>query len=230
MTAEVTSPAIEFRNVRKSYGARPALENFSLAVAPAETVALVGPSGCGKTTALKLVRRLLDAAALQVLVSGRDVRAEEPVPLRRGIGYVIQEGGLFPHWDVQNNIEIVPRLLGWTPERRHARCEELLTMVNLPSNEFRHRRPRELSGGQRQRVGFARALAADPPIVLMDEPFGPLDPIARRALQQEFLAWKHRLKKPLLLGTHDLPHAFRLADRPALLEPCRVYQFGQPSA
>src|SRR5260370_27696183 len=230
MTAEVTSPAIEFRNVRKSYGARPALDNFSIAGARGETVALVGPSGCGKTTALKLVNRLLDADSGQVLVSGRDVRAEEPVPLRRGIGYVIQEGGLFPHWDVQNNIEIVPRLLGWTPERRHARREQLLTMVNLPSNEFLRRRPRELSGGQRQRVGFARALAADPPVVLMDEPFGALDPIARRALQQQFLDWKQRLRKAVLLVTPDRSEAFRLADRPALLEPCRVYQFGQPSA
>jgi osmoprotectant transport system ATP-binding protein len=225
----VTSPAIEFRNVRKSYGARPALDNFSLAVAPGETVALVGPSGCGKTTALKLVNRLLDADSGQVLVSGRDVRAGEPVPLRRGIGYVIQEGGLFPHWDVQNNIEIVPRLLGWSPERRHARCEELLAMVNLPSCEFLRRRPRELSGGQRQRVGFARALAADPPIVLMDEPFGALDPIARRALQQEFLDWKQRLRKAVLLVTHDLPEAFRLADRTAVMEGGRVHQFGTRS-
>src|SRR6266496_2223594 len=225
MTAEVPSPAVEFRNVRKSYGARPALEDFSLSVAPGETVALVGPSGCGKTTALKLVNRLLDADSGQVLVSGRDVRAEEPVPLRRGIGYVIQEGGLFPHWDVQNNIEIVPRLLGWSPERRHARCEELLTMVNLPSSEFLRRRPRELSGGQRQRVGFARALAADPPIVLMDEPFGALDPIARRALQKEFPDWKQRLKKAVLLVTHDLPEAFRRADRTAVMEGGRVHQF-----
>src|SRR5713101_4447280 len=158
MTTEGASPAIEFRNVRKSYGARPALDNFSLSVAPGETVALVGPSGCGKTTALKLVNRLLDADSGEVLVTGHDVRASEPVALRRGIGYVIQEGGLFPHWDVRNNIEIVPRLLGWSAERRRARCEELLAMVNLPAAEFSRRRPRELSGGQRQRVGFARAL------------------------------------------------------------------------
>src|ERR1700693_5624772 len=130
MTGGCAVPAVEFDEVRKAFGGRPVLDGSTRTVAAGETVALVGPSGCGKTTALKLVNRLLDADSGQVLVSGRDVRAEEPVPLRRGIGYVIQEGGLFPHWDVQNNIEIVPRLLGWSPERRHARCEELLAMVN----------------------------------------------------------------------------------------------------
>lgn len=225
----MTSPAIEYRNVRKSFGGRLVLEGFDLAVDAGETVALVGPSGCGKTTALKLVNRLLDADSGEVLVTGHDVRASEPVALRRGIGYVIQEGGLFPHWDVRSNIEIVPRLLGWSAERRRARCEELLAMVNLPAAEFSRRRPRELSGGQRQRVGFARALAADPPIVLMDEPFGALDPIARRALQQEFLDWKRRLGKAVLLVTHDLPEAFRLADRTAVMEGGRVRQFGTRS-
>ena len=153
-------------------------------------MALVGPSGCGKTTALRLVNRLLEADAGSVRVFGRDVREEDPVGLRRRIGYVIQEGGLFPHWSVANNIEVVPRLLGWTPQRRRARSEELLAMVNLPYGEFAARSPRELSGGQRQRVGVARALAGDPSLVLMDEPFGALDPIARRALQREFSGWK----------------------------------------
>jgi len=189
-------------------------------------MALVGPSGCGKTTALKLVNRLLDADGGEVLVSGANVRSADAVALRRGIGYVIQEGGLFPHWDVRNNVEIVPRLLGWTPERRRARSEELLAMVNMPAAEFADRRPRQLSGGQRQRVGFARALAADPPIVLMDEPFGALDPIARRALHAEFLEWKKRLGKAVLLVTHDLPEAFRLADRTAVVNNGRVRQVG----
>src|SRR6266536_2600632 len=176
MTADVSSPAIEFRNVRKSYGARPALEDFSLSVAPGETVALVGPSGCGKTTALKLVNRLLDADSGQVLVEGRDVAREDAIALRRKLGYVIQEGGLFPHWDVRANVETVPRLRGWEEERRRHRTGEVLGMVNLPVEEFGARRPRQLSGGQRQRVGVARALAADPPVLLMDEPFGALDP------------------------------------------------------
>jgi osmoprotectant transport system ATP-binding protein len=222
----VAAPAIEFRDVRKSFAGRAALDGLELSVGQGETVALVGPSGCGKTTALKLVNRLLEADSGTVLVSGRDVRGEDPVRLRRQIGYVIQEGGLFPHWNVANNIEIVPRLLGWTPERRRARSQELLAMVNLPYGDFAGRRPRELSGGQRQRVGVARALAGDPSLVLMDEPFGALDPIARRALQREFLGWKSRIGKAVLLVTHDLEEAFRLGDRVAVVEAGRVRQVG----
>ncbi len=191
-------------------------------------MALIGPSGSGKTTALKLVNRLLTPDAGEVRVLGRDVAGEDPVTLRRRIGYVIQEGGLFPHWDVERNVAIVPRLLEWSEERRRARVVEMLAMVNLPAAEFSARRPRELSGGQRQRVGVARALAADPPLVLMDEPFGALDPIARRALQKEFLAWKRQLGKAVLFVTHDLAEAFRLADRVAILRAGRVVQVGTP--
>jgi osmoprotectant transport system ATP-binding protein len=220
-------PAIEFREVHKSFVAgRPVLDGFTLAVADGETVALVGPSGCGKTTALKLVNRLVDPEAGQVLVFGRPVSGEDPVALRRRLGYVIQEGGLFPHWDVRRNVEAVPRLLGWTADRRRERVEELLAMVRLPAEEFGERRPRELSGGQRQRVGVARALAADPALLLMDEPFGALDPIARRAMQREFLDWKRRLGKAVLFVTHDLEEAFRLADRVAVLNGGRVRQVG----
>jgi osmoprotectant transport system ATP-binding protein len=219
-------PAIQFQSVRKSFGDRPALDGLDLEVGEGETVALIGPSGCGKTTALKLVNRLLEPDAGTVRVLGRDVRGEEPIGLRRKLGYVIQEGGLFPHWSVRGNVETVPRLLGWPEPQRRRRADELLEMVGLPAAEFAGRRPRDLSGGQRQRVGVARALAADPPVVLMDEPFGALDPIARSGLQREFLDWKRRLGKAVLLVTHDLREAFRLADRVALLERGRLRQIG----
>ncbi len=225
----MSSPAVEFREVRKSFApGKPVLDGFTLTVAAGETVALLGPSGCGKTTALKLVNRLHEAESGEVFVFGRDVREEDPIKLRRGIGYVIQETGLFPHWNVQRNVETVPRLLGWDAKRCRERCEDLLSLVNLPPEEFADRRPRELSGGQKQRVGVARALAADPPLLLMDEPFGALDPIARRALQREFLEWKTRLGKAVLLVTHDVREAFRLADRIAVMEKGRVQQIGVP--
>jgi osmoprotectant transport system ATP-binding protein len=218
--------AIAFENVRKSFGRRAALDGFTLSVGAGETVALIGPSGCGKTTALKLVNRLLDADGGAVRVLGKDVRTEDAIALRRRLGYVIQEGGLFPHWSVAENVAAVPRLLGWPDSERRRRADELLAMVGLPPEEFAARLPRELSGGQRQRVGVARALAADPPIVLMDEPFGALDPIARTALQREFLEWKRRLGKAVLLVTHDLREAFRLADRIAVIDAGRVHQAG----
>ncbi|HEY3203592.1 MAG TPA: ATP-binding cassette domain-containing protein [Thermoanaerobaculia bacterium] len=202
------------------------LDGFSLSVAARETVALVGPSGCGKTTALKLANRLLEADSGEVRVFGRPVSDQDPIALRRRIGFVIQEGGLFPHWSVEENVETVPRLLGWPEEKRRTRAAELLGMVGLPQSEFCERRPRELSGGQRQRVGVARALAADPPLVLMDEPFGALDPIARRGMQKEFRDWKQRLTSAVLLVTHDLREAFALADRVAVLQGGRVRQSG----
>ncbi len=221
--------AVEFQDVRKAFRAgRDVLDRFALTVGRGETVALVGPSGCGKTTALRLVNRLLAADGGVVRVMGRDVSEENPVELRRRIGYVIQEGGLLPHWTVEQNVETVPRLLGWTAERRRVRVREVLEMVNLSADEFSGRRPRELSGGQRQRVGVARALAADPELVLMDEPFGALDPIARRALQKEFLSWKRELRKSVLLVTHDLGEAFRLADRVAIVRAGHVVQVGTP--
>jgi osmoprotectant transport system ATP-binding protein len=223
------SSVIEFRAVEKAFApGQPVLDELSFEVADGETLALVGPSGCGKTTALKLVNRLLDHDAGDVLVFGRDVRGEDPIALRRRLGYVIQEAGLFPHWTIRENVEAVPRLLGWPREKAATRSAELLDLVNLPAADYGERRPRQLSGGQRQRVGVARALAADPPVLLMDEPFGALDPIARRAMQREFLDWKRRLGKAVLLVTHDLREAFRLADRVAILDRGRVRQVGTP--
>ena len=227
----MTSPILEYADVRKDYSAdRPVLEHFSLTVGPGETVALVGPSGCGKTTALKLANRLLEPDGGTVRVFGRPARDQEPVTLRRRIGFVIQEGGLFPHWTVRENVEAVPRLLGWTPERRRERSDTMLATVGLPAGAFAPRRPASLSGGERQRVGVARALAAAPSLVLMDEPFGALDPIARRAMQKEFLAWRTRWDAAVLLVTHDLGEAFRLADRVAVMASGRIRQVGPPDA
>jgi osmoprotectant transport system ATP-binding protein len=202
------------------------LDGFSLSVGKGETVALVGPSGSGKTTALKLANRLVDADAGTVRVLGRAASEMDPVALRRRVGYVIQEGGLFPHWTVRENVETVPRLLGWTEADRRARSDEMLTLVGLPPAEFAGRRPRSLSGGQRQRVGVARALAAGQSLLLMDEPFGALDPIARRAMQREFQSWRARWEAAVLLVTHDLREAFLLADRVAVLRDGRVRQVG----
>ncbi len=221
------APVLEYSGIRKRFPAgRAVLDGFSLSLAPGETVALVGPSGCGKTTALKLANRLLDADAGSVRVFGRESSEHDPVALRRRIGYVIQEGGLFPHWTVRENVEAVPRLLGWSESERRARSDELLETVGLPPDVFAERRPAGLSGGQRQRVGVARALAARPPLVLMDEPFGALDPISRRAMQREFRNWKARWEAAVLLVTHDLGEAFRLADRVAVLEGGRLHQTG----
>jgi osmoprotectant transport system ATP-binding protein len=202
------------------------LDGFSLSVGKGETVALVGPSGSGKTTALKLANRLVDADAGTVRVLGRAASEMDPVALRRRVGYVIQEGGLFPHWTVRENVETVPRLLGWTEADRRARSDEMLTLVGLPPAEFAGRRPRSLSGGQRQRVGVARALAAGQSLLLMDEPFGALDPIARRAMQREFQSWRARWEAAVLFVTHDLREAFLLADRVAVLRDGRVRQVG----
>jgi len=220
---------IELRDVQKVYAdGHVALHGLSLRVESATTVALLGPSGCGKTTTLKLINRLVTPTAGTVVVNGQDVAAVDPVQLRRGIGYVVQEAGLFPHLTAQENVEVVPRLLGWPPLQRQQRAAELFALVGLDLAAQGARYPLELSGGQRQRVGLARALAADPPLVLMDEPFGALDPLTRRRLQREFLALKARLHKTVILVTHDVDEAFLLADRVAVLSDGALVQLGTP--
>jgi len=221
-------PILEYVSVSKRLGGRPVLDGFTLAVAEGETVALVGPSGSGKTTALKLANRLLEPDAGEVRVFGEPAASRDAVALRRAVGWVIQEGGLFPHWSVEDNVTALPRLLGWPPGRRRQRAVELLESVGLPAADFARRRPRELSGGQRQRVGVARALAAEPRLVLMDEPFGALDPPSRRAIQEEFRGWRARLRAAVLFVTHDVAEAFRLADRVAVLAGGSVRQVGTP--
>jgi osmoprotectant transport system ATP-binding protein len=217
---------LEYVSVSKRLGGRPVLDGFNLSIAEGETVALVGPSG--KTTALKLANRLLEPDSGEVRVFGESAAARNPVALRRAVGWVIQEGGLFPHWTVEENVAAVPRLLGWSPARQRQRAVELLESVGLPAADFARRRPRELSGGQRQRVGVARALAAEPRLVLMDEPFGALDPPSRRAIQEEFRGWRARQRAAVLFVTHDVAEAFRLADRVAVLASGSVRQVGTP--
>jgi osmoprotectant transport system ATP-binding protein len=215
----VDAAAIEFLDVsyRTPHGA-PLLERFSLTINTGEVLALVGRSGAGKTTLLKLINRLLDPASGSVRVGGRDAREWDPVQLRRSIGYVIQEVGLFPHLTVADNIAVVPRLQGWDPVRVATRVRELMELVNLPPSSFAERWPDELSGGQRQRVGVARALAADPAVVLMDEPFGALDPLTRAELHAEFRTVQTQLRKTIVIVTHDMGEALALADRIAVIE------------
>jgi osmoprotectant transport system ATP-binding protein len=221
---------IQLDAVSKAYpDGQLAVRQVTLDVASGTTLALVGPSGCGKTTTLKLINRLLDPSAGRVLIDGEDSTALDPIALRRRIGYVVQDAGLFPHLTAQANVEIVPSLLGWPKARRIARARELFALVGLDAEGLAERYPAQLSGGQRQRVGFARALAADPSIVLMDEPFGALDPITRRRLQDEFLALKARLGKTVVVVTHDVGEAFRLADQVAVMSEGRVVQVGPPA-
>jgi len=215
-------PVIEFCDVGYALpNGRSLLSDLNLQVQAGETLVLLGRSGSGKTTTLKLVNRLLTPSAGEIRVNGKGTAGADVIRLRRGIGYVIQDAGLFPHFTVARNIDLVPRIEGWMPERMRLRVEELLQLVGLEKS-IASRYPHELSGGQRQRVGVARALAADPPILLMDEPFGALDALTRDQLQREFLALQQRLKKTVVFVTHDLREAMRLGSRIALLEGGRL--------
>ena len=220
---------IEFQTASKTYGQTEVLQGLTLAVEAGETVVLIGPSGGGKTTALKLVNGLVQPTSGTVLVDGRSVAAWDLLALRRSIGYVIQEVGLFPHWTVAANVGLLPRLLGWGAGEIDRRVNELLELVALDPGEYRQRYPRELSGGQTQRVGVARALALKPGILLMDEPFGALDPLLRAQLQQELLRILAEVHTTTLLVTHDLPEAFRMADRIAVLVDGQLQQVDTPA-
>src|SRR5450432_3605216 len=212
------SPAIEFAHVQyRTAGNRLLLSDLNLKVRQGEILMLLGPSGSGKTTTLKLINSMLTPSEGDVRVEGRSLRDWDVIKLRRRIGYAIQEGGLFPHYTVWKNVSLVPRLENWPEEKINKRVEEVLKMVGLPSAEFGQRYPDQISGGQRQRVGLARALAADPPILLMDEPFGALDPITRAEMQEMLRELMVRLKKTVLLVTHDLDEAIYLAGRLVLL-------------
>jgi len=221
---------ITLEDIAKSFdgGRTWAVHGVSLEVAAGERVVLVGASGCGKTTTLETINRLVEPTSGRVLVQGRDVRAVDPVELRRGIGYVFQQVGLFPHLDVARNVAVVPELLGWSASRISARVDHLLELVGLDPAAHRGRKPAELSGGQAQRVGVARALAAEPAVLLMDEPFGAVDPVMRDELQREFLALAERLALTVVLVTHDVPEALELADRIAVLDAGRIVALGSP--
>ena len=222
--------AIEFRSVGFALpNGRTLLADLNLEVNAGETLVLLGRSGSGKTTTMKLINRLLDPTSGEVRVEGRPTVEWDPIRLRRRVGYVIQEIGLFPHLTIEQNIGVVPRLEGWEPERIQSRARELLVMVGLEPDRFAGRLPRELSGGQRQRVGVARALAADPPIILLDEPFGALDPITRREIQQEFRSLQAKLHKTMVFVTHDIGEAFVLATRIALLKDGQMILLGPPA-
>ncbi|GHG14269.1 ABC transporter ATP-binding protein [Streptomyces zaomyceticus] len=221
---------IRFEHVTKRYAdGTTAVDDLSFEVAEGELVTLVGPSGCGKTTTMMMVNRLVEPTSGRVLVGGEDISGVDPVALRRKIGYVIQQVGLFPHRTVLDNTATVPALLGWKKAAARARAAELLDLVGLDPATYGSRYPAQLSGGQRQRVGVARALAADPPVLLMDEPFGAVDPVVRERLQNEFLALQATVRKTVLLVTHDIEEAVRMGDRMAVYGQGRIEQFDTPA-
>jgi len=223
------TPALSAQSLSKRYpNGVQALDDLDLEIHAGETVALIGESGCGKSTLLRMFNRLEFPTSGSILIAGADASGIDPIALRRATGYVQQDGGLLPHWSVERNVQLVPRLLGWSLERRRQRSRDLLDLVGLDPAVFARRFPHELSGGQQQRVAFARALAADPDVILLDEPFGALDAMTRTQLQQEFLRLKHNLGKTMVLVTHDLLEAERLGDRIAVLSRGRLLQCDPP--
>ncbi|MEU2792664.1 betaine/proline/choline family ABC transporter ATP-binding protein [Streptomyces sp. NPDC007100] len=224
---------IALENLSKLYpgSPAPAVDNVNMDIKPGETVILVGPSGCGKSTTLKMINRLIEPTSGRIRIGDEDVTGIDPVRLRRKVGYAIQSSGLFPHMTVAQNIALVPKMVGWKKAKVDGRVEEMLDLVGLDPREFHGRYPRQLSGGQQQRVGVARALAADPPVLLMDEPFGAVDPITRDHLQDELIRLQHELRKTIVFVTHDFDEAIKLGDRIAVLrERSHIAQFDTPEA
>ena len=217
---------IHFDNVTKTYAGatKPSVDNLTLSVPEGETCVVIGPSGCGKTTTMKMVNRLIEPSQGEITVAGRNILKQNPVELRRNIGYVIQQIGLFPHFTIRDNIATVPKMLGWKKARIDKRVDELLEIVGLEPPRFRDSYPRQLSGGQRQRVGVARALAADPPVMLMDEPFGAIDPITRDRLQNEFLRLQKQMRKTIMFVTHDIDEALKMGTLVCILQVGGVLQ------
>jgi osmoprotectant transport system ATP-binding protein len=231
--ARTGGATIQLLDVTKNYSGKvaPAVDHITMEIEAGEIVVLVGPSGCGKTTTMKMVNRLIEPTSGQILIGGTDVLKLNADEHRRNVGYVIQQIGLFPHMRIAENIGLVPRMLGWSRRKTADRVEELLEVVGLPAGEYARRYPRELSGGQQQRVGVARALAADPPVMLMDEPFGATDPITRDRLQNEFLRLQREMRKTIVFVTHDFDEALKMGDRIAVLGPRSVIaQFDTPEA
>ncbi|VEP13310.1 putative transporter subunit: ATP-binding component of ABC superfamily transporter [Hyella patelloides LEGE 07179] len=217
---------IHFNNITKTYpgATKPSVDNLTMSVPEGETCVVIGPSGCGKTTTMKMVNRLIEPTEGEIYVTGRNILKQDPVELRRNIGYVIQQIGLFPHFTIRDNIAVVPKMLGWKKSRIDRRVDELLEIVGLEPTHFRNSYPRKLSGGQRQRVGVARALAADPPVMLMDEPFGAIDPITRDRLQNEFLRLQKPMKKTIMFVTHDIDEAIKMGTLVCILQVGGVLQ------
>jgi osmoprotectant transport system ATP-binding protein len=224
------SDMIRLEGVEKVYpgSTQPAVSQLDLAIPQGDIVMLIGPSGCGKTTTLKMINRLIEPTSGRILLDGKDVTNVNGDSLRREIGYVIQQGGLFPHFSIADNIGVVPKMLGWDKQRIRERADELLHLVGLEPSVFRDRYPRQLSGGQQQRIGVARALAADPPVMLMDEPFGAIDPITRDRLQDEFLEIQRTVGKTIAFVTHDLQEAVKLGDKIAVFATGRLEQYADP--
>lgn len=232
IAGKTSGALIELNNVTKQYANQPvaAVQNFSMTAQPGELIMFVGPSGCGKTTTMKMINRIIEPTSGSISIDGRDVLSLDPSELRRHIGYVIQQIGLFPHMTIAENIGVVPKLLNWSKAKTNDRVHELLTTVGLEPGDFAHRYPKQLSGGQQQRVGVARALAADPPVMLMDEPFGATDPITREKLQAEFLRLQASIGKTIIFVTHDFDEAVRLGDRIAVLSNrSQIEQFDTPA-
>lgn len=219
---------LTLENVSKTYkGGKKAVNNVNLKIAKGEFICFIGPSGCGKTTTMKMINRLIEPSAGKIFIDGENIMDQDPVELRRKIGYVIQQIGLFPHMTIQQNISLVPKLLKWQEQQRKERARELLKLVDM-GPEYVDRYPHELSGGQQQRIGVLRALAAEPPLILMDEPFGALDPITRDSLQEEFKKLQKTLHKTIVFVTHDMDEAIKLADRIVILKAGEIVQVGTP--